>query len=221
MDSVNHIQPPYFDPQALRRELTAIFKAAGSADACRPEILSRLKALVRDAREQARLQLHRDGDGNACATGLSQFQDELVRLIYDYTVHHVYHATTNQSDAEQMAIVATGGYGRGLLAPGSDIDLLFLLPYKQTPWIESVAEHILYLLWDLRFKVGHATRTDCTVCQHWRRLIRQFVRRCSTARLIRWRLAEFYLERVEQRFQKRCGQGDCARVHCDENRRTR
>ena len=58
-----------------------------------------------------------------------------------------------------MTIVATGGYGRGLLAPGSDIDLLFLLPYKQTAWGESVAEAILYCLWDLGLKVGHATRT--------------------------------------------------------------
>ncbi len=58
-----------------------------------------------------------------------------------------------------MAVVATGGYGREMLAPGSDIDLLFLLPYKQTPWGESVAEYMLYLLWDLGFKVGHATRT--------------------------------------------------------------
>ena len=58
-----------------------------------------------------------------------------------------------------MAIVATGGYGRGLLAPFSDIDLLFLLPYKQTPWGESVVEYMLYVLWDLGLKVGHATRT--------------------------------------------------------------
>ena len=58
-----------------------------------------------------------------------------------------------------MAIVATGGYGRGLLAPFSDVDLLFLLPYKQTPWGESVVEYMLYLLWDLGLKVGHATRT--------------------------------------------------------------
>ena len=58
-----------------------------------------------------------------------------------------------------MAVVATGGYGRGLLAPGSDIDLLFLLPYKQTAWGESVAETILYCLWDMGLKVGHATRS--------------------------------------------------------------
>ena len=58
-----------------------------------------------------------------------------------------------------MAVVATGGYGRGLMAPGSDIDLLFLLPYKQTAWGEQVAEAILYCLWDMGLKVGHATRS--------------------------------------------------------------
>ena len=57
----------------------------------------------------------------------------------------------------------TGGYGRGTLAPGSDVDLLFLLPYKQTAWGESVVEAMLYVLWDLKLKVGHATRSvdDC------------------------------------------------------------
>src|SRR5690606_4313876 len=51
------------------------------------------------------------------------------------------------------------GYGRGTLAPGSDIDLLFILPYKQTPWGEQVTEYILYMLWDLGQKVGHAVRS--------------------------------------------------------------
>ena len=51
-----------------------------------------------------------------------------------------------------MAVVATGGYGRGMLAPWSDIDLLFVLPYKQTPWGESVIEYMLYMLWDMGFK---------------------------------------------------------------------
>ncbi|MFT3732809.1 MAG: [protein-PII] uridylyltransferase [Hyphomicrobium sp.] len=153
------IPPPYFDRLAARRELTAHFNDnnASAADA-RPAVLETLKRLSKDAREAARIALDADGNGRRCAAGLSLFQDELIRLIYDYTVTHVYRAT-NPSDAERMAIVATGGYGRGLLAPGSDIDLLFLLPYKQTPWGESVAEYMLYMLWDLGFKVGHATRT--------------------------------------------------------------
>ncbi|HRN84596.1 MAG TPA: [protein-PII] uridylyltransferase, partial [Hyphomicrobium sp.] len=159
MDTPRLPPAPYFDPQELRQTLTGILQDhGGDAAEARPAIVERLKTLVKAARGTARLQLEADGNGRRCAMGLARFQDELVRLIYDYTVAHVYRAT-NPSDAERMAIVATGGYGRELLAPGSDIDLLFLLPYKQTPWGESVAEYILYVLWDLGFKVGHATRT--------------------------------------------------------------
>ena len=58
-----------------------------------------------------------------------------------------------------MALVAVGGYGRGELAPYSDIDLLFLHPYKQTPHTEQVVEYLLYALWDMGLKVGQATRS--------------------------------------------------------------
>ncbi|MEL7154739.1 MAG: [protein-PII] uridylyltransferase, partial [Pseudomonadota bacterium] len=49
------------------------------------------------------------------------------------------------------------------MAPFSDVDLLFLTPYKITAWAESVIETMLYLLWDLKLKVGHSSRTirDC------------------------------------------------------------
>lgn len=149
--------PSYFDPTALRRELTTLHLTPPPGIEPRAAVVERLKQLVADARAAAQAQLLRDGSGRRCAGGLSRFQDELVSLVLDYTMAHVYRAQ-NPSDAERMAIVATGGYGRGLLAPGSDIDLLFLLPYKQTPWGESVAEAVLYLLWDLGFKVGHVTR---------------------------------------------------------------
>ena len=56
-------------------------------------------------------------------------------------------------------IAAVGGYGRGTLAPGSDIDLLFLMPAKDDAWAFSVVEAMLYTLWDLRQKVGHSTRS--------------------------------------------------------------
>ena len=79
-------------------------------------------------------------------------------MLYDFTVKHVFYAQ-NPTESEHIAVVATGGYGRGALAPGSDIDLLFVVPYKQTAWGESVIEFMLYMLWDLGLKVGHATRS--------------------------------------------------------------
>ena len=159
MDARAPTSPPYFDPVALRAELTAIFRDHDEeAQSARNPIAARLKQLVKDARNDARLQLESDGNGRRCAAGLSKFQDELVHLIYDYTVAHVYRLS-NPTSSERVAVIATGGYGRGLLAPGSDIDLRFELPSKQTPWGESVVEFVLDMLWDLGFKVGHATRT--------------------------------------------------------------
>jgi [protein-PII] uridylyltransferase len=149
--------PHFFDFDAVLAEIAGLHNAHDTAGDRRSAVVGRLKALVTEVRAKIRAQLEADGNGRACAASLSAFQDDLIRLLYQHTVTYVYHAT-NPSDAERMAIVATGGYGRGLLAPHSDIDLLFLLPYRQTPWGESVAEVMLYVLWDLGFKVGHATR---------------------------------------------------------------
>jgi len=59
---------------------------------------------------------------------------------------------------QQCTVVAQGGYGRGELNPGSDIDLLFLYPWKVNPYVETVAEVILYALWDAGLQVGNALR---------------------------------------------------------------
>src|SRR5262245_17343524 len=158
MDTTVTPKAPYFDDREVGRELALLVETHGGAAEARPAVLDRLKGLLKTARVEAQRQLEADGSGRRCAEGLSAFQDALIGLVYDYTTTHVYSAE-NPSDAERMAIVATGGYGRRLLAPFSDVDLLFLLPYKQTPWGESVVEYVLYLLWDLGLKVGHATRT--------------------------------------------------------------
>jgi [protein-PII] uridylyltransferase len=168
MDQPAPRKAPYFDLDLLRHEASELARAYAPQDPkLRPALVARLRQLVEEARAAARRQLEEDGDGRACAAGLSAFQDALIKLAYDFTTTHIYRAE-NPTAAERMAIVAQGGYGRGLLAPGSDIDLLFLLPYKQTAWGESVAEYMLYLLWDLGFKVGHATRNivQCVRLSH-------------------------------------------------------
>lgn len=124
----------------------------------RPALIDMLKDLIVTTRQMLESRLIADNDGTACATSLSVFQDNLITALHHLAITHVY-PSVNPSTSEHLSIVAVGGYGRGSLAPGSDIDLLFLLPYKQTAWGESVVEFILYVLWDLRFKVGHATRS--------------------------------------------------------------
>ena len=143
----------------LRERLSALTgdDGDGSSPAIRAQVLSLLKQVNSEGREAARLALEEDGQGTKCAASISALQDELIQVIYDFAVTHVFRSK-NPSAGERIAIVAVGGYGRGTLAPGSDIDLLFLLPYKQTAWGEQVVEYVLYMLWDMGFKVGHATR---------------------------------------------------------------
>ncbi|MBM7068127.1 [protein-PII] uridylyltransferase [Actibacterium sp. 188UL27-1] len=88
--------------------------------------------------------------------------DGLIRTIWRLVTIYS-HPAPNPTASERLAVLAAGGYGRAEMAPQSDVDLLFLTPYKITPWAESVIESMLYILWDLRLKVGHSSRTirDC------------------------------------------------------------
>ncbi|MES0023891.1 MULTISPECIES: [protein-PII] uridylyltransferase [unclassified Mesorhizobium] len=146
------------DSEALRRDMTALISAAsGIEPGARVGALRLLKDRLTEGRKVAERMLMDDGSGTACAARLSHLMDEIIRALYEFAATHVYRVKS-PSTAERMAVVAVGGYGRGTLAPGSDIDLLFLLPYKQTPWGEQIVEYMLYMLWDLGLKVGYATR---------------------------------------------------------------
>ena len=148
-----------FDASEVASDLKRLAKVhAGNPRELRLEVARRIKAALVQGRAAAENLLIKDRHGRRCAERLCFMQDEIIRVMYEFTAKHLYPAE-NPSEAEHMAIVATGGYGRGVLAAGSDIDLLFLLPYKQTAWGESVAETILYCLWDTGLKVGHATRS--------------------------------------------------------------
>src|SRR3954471_2841580 len=124
----------------------------------RARVLEILKEALAAGRAEVQRRFESGVSGPLAARALCYLIDQLVRLLHDDTAERVYPAP-NPTLSEHLAIVAVGGYGRGELAPFSDIDLLFLLPYKQTPRGEQVVEHMLYLLWDLGLKVGHATRS--------------------------------------------------------------
>jgi [protein-PII] uridylyltransferase len=153
-------QDPLIDIGVLRADLDAIAKAHADPQAqiCRNLIKARLKQALGDGRAEAERRLLAHGKGRLCAELLSRLEDEIIRLLADFASQWI-HAAGNRSDGEKLAIIAVGGYGRGTLAPGSDIDLLFVLPYKQTAWGETLVEYVLYMLWDLGQKVGHATRS--------------------------------------------------------------
>ena len=124
----------------------------------RRAVLEKLKDALTAGHAEVRRRFENDASGNLVLTANCYLLDQLIRVLYDFTTEVVYCAT-NPTASERIGLVAVGGYGRGELAPYSDIDLLFLLPYKQTPWGEQVVEYILYILWDMRLEVGHATRT--------------------------------------------------------------
>ena len=95
-------------------------------------------------------------------TGYTWLTDQIIKLTFEAVTERV-HRNPNPTEGERLAVLAVGGYGRGEMAPFSDVDLLFLTPYKITAWAESVIESMLYILWDLKLKVGHSSRTvkDC------------------------------------------------------------
>jgi [protein-PII] uridylyltransferase len=147
------------DSAAIVADLDALAAThAGRERELRAAAAHRLKTALTEARARAEELLLKDRHGRRCAERLCQTQDEIICILFDFVVAKLVPPQVH-SQAERMAVIATGGYGRGLLAPGSDIDLLFVLPYKQTAWGESVAEALLYCLWDMGQKVGYATRS--------------------------------------------------------------
>ena len=130
------------DPALLRRTATALLKDA--LDAGRAEIARRLA--------------ERPSRGLEAAAAQAFLVDQILRVLLDLVTQRLY-PLSNPTAAERLTLVAVGGYGRGEMAPYSDVDIGFLTPWKQTPWAEQVIESVLYALWDLGLKVGHSSRS--------------------------------------------------------------
>ncbi len=97
-------------------------------------------------------------EAGAAVRAYAYLTDCVVRTIFQTVVQHM-HPVRSRSQLRELSVLAVGGYGRAEMAPFSDVDLLFLTEGRRSAWAESVVESCLYVLWDLRLKVGHATRS--------------------------------------------------------------
>ena len=135
-------------------------RPVADATALRDRLVPELRRLLDEGRAATRKRSSSpSGTASPARTALSDLMDRVVQRRSTTPSSGISIPPAIRPRSERLAVVATGGYGRGTLAPGSDVDLLFLLPYKQTAWSESVVEAMLYVLWDLKLKVGHATRS--------------------------------------------------------------
>jgi [protein-PII] uridylyltransferase len=130
------------DPRGLGDQLH------GSRRAKAIDILTR--ALDRGRKEIAKRLRANPDRGRSAARSTAYLHVQLVRLAYEYV--------TGGNDPD-LAIVGLGGTGRGEMAPYSDLDLMFLTHGKPSAEIEKTVEAVLYLLWDLKLKVGHSLRS--------------------------------------------------------------
>jgi [protein-PII] uridylyltransferase len=151
-------QRAIIDRKALAEAIDEIVLAEG-AQKGRAAILAQLQdALAKGRTEISERLLARPSQGYQAAQEQSFLIDQLVRIIFDHVVRHVF-PVGNRTASEKIAVLAVGGYGRGEMAPHSDVDIAFVTPYKRTGWTEQVVEAMLYLLWDLGLKVGQSSRS--------------------------------------------------------------
>jgi [protein-PII] uridylyltransferase len=150
--------------------------------------------------EEHRIQLrHRSGAGGIeIARARAHLIDTTLISILDAAMR------ARQGNVPPIALVATGGYGRGTLNPRSDIDLLFLLPRASTKLpkpLQELVQEILYLLWDVGFKVGHACRSIAE-CIEQARADQENKTALMDARLIAGDTALY--EAFHERFEREC-----------------
>ncbi len=151
-------QRDVIDRRALAAAVAEAVAANGMPKA-RPEVVELLRNALHEGRsELARRLAEKPSAGHECANGQSFLVDQIIRVIHDHVVADVYPAA-NRSSGERLTLIAVGGYGRGEMAPHSDVDIAFITPGKATAWCEQVIEAILYYLWDLGLKVGHSSRS--------------------------------------------------------------
>lgn len=151
------------DTESVRVEIDATARASAARSEIRGLVVPILRAAYASGRAAIAAEIAaRPREAHRAIHDYAWLTDQIITLTLHLVVTWL-HPKPNPTASERISAIAVGGYGRAEMAPFSDIDLLFLTPYKQTAWGESVIESLLYCLWDLKLKVGHSVRTidDC------------------------------------------------------------
>ncbi len=108
--------------------------------------------------EEQRLRMwHNAGGGGR---EIARQRSDLVDILFRELFENVVNTIAPKGLGGRLCVAAFGGYGRRELTPFSDVDILFLQSSpKQDKEIEEIIRQTLVVLWDIGFKVGHATRT--------------------------------------------------------------
>jgi [protein-PII] uridylyltransferase len=195
---VRSLQSPLAaDGEALRHAVLDAVSGCAGSDARRAAAVPVLKSALAESRAEVRRRLDEGAGGIEAARMLAEGVDAILVALHAVAVEP-------PLSADHLSVVAVGGYGRGAMAPYSDIDLLFLRGGKADTGVEAAIQLMLYALWDLGFKVGHASRTvdECL----------RFAREDMTVRTAlleaRWLVGDPSLaDQLKRRFRKELVEG--------------
>ncbi|MFZ9134366.1 MAG: nucleotidyltransferase domain-containing protein, partial [Candidatus Puniceispirillaceae bacterium] len=147
--AMDRFQAP-LDRAAIEAELAT--HESGKTPVPRPELLGCLRRHLDQAKANLRTAFYDSNDG-AIYVGMHAWTiDILLQSLYAQAQRYC-------AGGDEVALIAVGGYGRGEMAPFSDVDIMFLMPKKPTAKHMKFIEFVLYILWDLGLKIGHSTRS--------------------------------------------------------------
>jgi len=147
------------DVAGTNAALDAARRKAGGSNSIRAASVEVLREALTEGRRTIAEAFMRDPrNARPAVRSYTWLADRIVNMVLDMAIGQL-HSIATPERSGHIAVLAVGGYGRAELVPYSDVDLLFLTPHKAIPWVESAIESMLYALWDLHLKVGHASRT--------------------------------------------------------------
>ena len=148
----------HFNRRNLIEKIESALSKKDSSKSLKQNLLPILKTFIDNNNANIKDLFMENKDGFYSGELRAKAIDAVILSTFDVVNTYAF-PIANPTKADKLSIIAVGGYGRGNLAPGSDIDILILTPYKVTPRIEQIVETLLYILWDLKLKVGYAIRS--------------------------------------------------------------